>query len=71
MEISVLMKKDIFWKIHPTYRRYWYIEAEGRLILLRINNFPEELLFTIINGLDIVDIEDTPSNWTLENLGKK
>jgi hypothetical protein len=31
--------------------------------LLRLNNFPEEPLLTLIFGLEIIDIEDVPEKW--------
>jgi hypothetical protein len=31
-----------------------------------MNNFPDEILYTVINGLEIIDIEDKPENWELE-----
>lgn len=71
MENSILLKKNIFWKEHPSYKRYYYIEDGDKVILLRLNNFPEEPLWTIINGLDIMDIEDRPSGWVLENIDKE
>lgn len=71
MENSILLKKNIFWKEHPRHKRYYYIEDGDKIILLRLNNFPEEPLWTIINGLDIMDIEDRPSGWILENIDKE
>ena len=68
MKIKNLLKKNIKWKNHPDkkVRRFFYCEIEGRLILLRMNNFPDEVLYTVINGLEIIDIEDKPENWELE-----
>ncbi|WP_313531983.1 hypothetical protein [Sphingobacterium multivorum] len=43
-----------------------YNEEYDKLILLRMNNFPEEPLYTLINGLDITDLEDKPTGWNLE-----
>jgi hypothetical protein len=67
MKNEILVKMKIFWKNHPSYHRYYYTssEADG-LILLRMNNFPDEPLYTLINGLSILDLEDLPSGWNLE-----
>ncbi|MDQ1151813.1 hypothetical protein QE382_003797 [Sphingobacterium zeae] len=66
MNNEELISSTIFWKKHPEIGYYYYNEEYDKLILLRINNFPEEPLFTLINGLDITDLEDKPIGWNLE-----
>ena len=66
MKTNQLLSKKIFWKKHETDKRYFYHYEGDKVILLRINNFPEEPLYTIINGLDILDMEDRPKEWKLE-----
>lgn len=66
MNNEELISSTIFWKKHPEIGYYYYNEEYDKLILLRINNFPEEPLFTLINGLDITDLEDKPIEWNLE-----
>lgn len=61
-----LITSTIFWKKHPEIGYYYYNEEYDKLILLRMNNFPEEPLYTLINGLDITDLEDKPTGWNLE-----
>jgi hypothetical protein len=61
-----LISSTVFWKKHPDIGYYYYNEEYDKLILLRMNNFPEEPLFTLINGLDITDLEDKPTGWNLE-----
>lgn len=65
MENKNLILLDVFWEKHPIHERYYYITKDNKIILLRINNFPDEPLYTLINGLDITDIEDTPIGWRL------
>lgn len=67
MENKNLMLLDIFWKKHPHNERYYYLKENNKIILLRINNFPDEPLYTLINELDIMDIEDKPVGWSLES----
>jgi hypothetical protein len=62
-----LMKSKIVWKIHPNNIKYFYVEFEKRIILLRLNNFPDEPLLTIIDGFEVIDIEERPSVWELES----
>lgn len=66
MDNIVLLNTKLIWRKHPQNERYYYIEKDERIILLRINNFPDEPLYTLINGLDIMDIEDRPAIWYLE-----
>ncbi|WON95028.1 hypothetical protein [Sphingobacterium sp. UGAL515B_05] len=66
MNNEELISSTIFWKKHPEIGYYYYNEEYDKLILLRMNNFPEEPLFTLINGLDITDLEDKPIGWNLE-----
>ncbi|WP_313266387.1 hypothetical protein [Sphingobacterium sp.] len=62
-----LISLTIFWKEHPEIAGYYYIEENDKIILLRINNFPDEPLYTLINGLDITDLEDKPTGWSLSH----
>jgi len=65
MENKNLILSDIFWKKHPENERYYYFEKNNKIILLRINNFPDEPLYTLINELKITDIDDKPTGWIL------
>ncbi len=66
MKDNFLLNKTITWKQHSTNDRYFYCYEDDKLILLRMNNFPEEILYTIIDGLNIYDIEDKPESWHLQ-----
>lgn len=61
-----ILNEEIFWRKHPRHERYFFFKKNESIILLRINNFPDEPLYTVINGLEIFDIDDRPENWTLE-----
>lgn len=67
MENKDLILSDIFWKKHPHNERYYYLQNKDKFILLRINDFPDEPLYTLINGIDIMDIDDKPVGWKLES----
>lgn len=61
-----LIKSNVSWLQHPNQERFFYVELEDeKVILLRINDFPDEVLFTLINGFEIMDIEDRPKGWSL------
>ncbi len=66
MKEEILLKSNLVWILHPTNDKYFYINKDYKIILLRINNFPEEPLFTLIDGLNILDIDDRPSGWKFE-----
>ncbi|WP_430527592.1 hypothetical protein [Myroides sp. C6-3] len=66
MNKNALLETNLIWKIHSTDNRYFYVVIDEKIIILRINNFPEEPMFTIIDGLNIFDIEDKPIGWTFE-----
>jgi hypothetical protein len=65
-----LISRNIAWYQHNTCCRYYYYQDEvtNRIVLLRMNNFPDEPLYTIIDGLDIFDIEDKPDGWVLQEI---
>jgi len=66
MNASQLILSSVSWKRHPGHGSYFYYDDGDTVAVLRINNFPEEVLFTLINGMEIIDLEDRPVGWTLE-----
>lgn len=66
MKLEELIKESIYFKSVPKSERYFYTEINHVIILLRINNFPEEPLYTIIQGINILDIEEKPKNWFID-----
>ena len=63
MDRKEILKAKIKWERIPENIRYCSAEYNGSLLLLRINNFPDEPLFTLINGKEITDFDDLPSKW--------
>ena len=63
------MKSNIVWKRHPNNLKYFFAEFCNRIILLRINNFPDEPLLTIIDGFEVLDVEERPLSWDFESFG--
>ncbi len=59
MEIPVEWQKSV----NP---HYFYSVIDDNIVYVRINNFPDEPLLTLINCLEIIDIENRPRNWTFE-----
>ena len=57
------LTKSIRRQNHEHQKRYFFANIDGELLLLRLNDFPDEPLFTLIRGLEIVDIEEAPKDW--------
>jgi hypothetical protein len=70
MKISELVEKKYFLKRHPKMSNFFYFYDDDNLVLLRINVTPEESLFDIINGLEVMIGDDIPPLWELEGVEK-
>ena len=44
----------------------WTARVRDTECLLRMNNFPEEPLYTVTAGVSSVDIDDAPAGWTIK-----
>ena len=64
-DFQKFLNESITWKRHEKNTRYFYTYFDKDLILLRLNDFPDEPLLTIIVGIEIKDIDDTPSKWII------
>jgi hypothetical protein len=65
MKNKELLQKKILWQKHSSNERFFFHYENENLILLRINNFPDEPLYTLINGLEILDFDDAPNQWII------
>ena len=59
-------RKLLIWKKHPSDQRYWMSSVGNQTLYLRMNNFPEEPLYTLISSTVIENFDDLPSQWILE-----
>ena len=66
VDITDFSDKLILWKKHELGLRYWYSEIDGDILFLRMNNFPDEPLYTLISKKTIRDYDDLPDRWVLE-----
>lgn len=66
MDSKRLLNSQIKWKRSAFNEKYFQAEVNGELLILRLNNFPEEPLLTLINGQEILDVEERPLNWQFE-----
>ena len=44
----------------------WQACVQDSECLLRMNNFPDEPLYTVIIGSSSVDVDDAPAEWTIK-----
>jgi len=58
--------RTILWKKHELNIRYWFADIDGKAVFLRMNNFPDEPLYTLISKNVIKDYDDLPQNWIVE-----
>lgn len=65
---SIDFKEDcIKWSKHTSNDRYWLAKFDDKTFYLRMNNFPDEPLYTFISKKQIEDLDDLPENWFLED----
>ncbi len=60
-----LLSLSIYWQKVKETERYYYAYQNDELLLLRMNNFPDEPLYTLINKLQISDLDNLPNTWVL------
>lgn len=58
--------RTILWKKRKLNIKYWFAKLDGNTAFLRMNNFPDESLYTLISQNVIKDYDDLPQNWILE-----
>ncbi len=63
--IHPAMRISLLWQKHSINKRYFYSLNDGKLLLLRLNNFPDEPFLTLIDGLSILDLDNVPENWVI------
>jgi hypothetical protein len=62
-DISSLFKKRINWRVMQTGKAEWYADIDGERGELRMNNFPDEPLYTLTYKGNTVDFDDKPMIW--------
>lgn len=60
--IDIVDFKDGFikWLKHPAREGYWISNYKTKTVYLRLNNFPDESLYTLISENQIEDLDNLP-----------
>ncbi len=59
------LDEKIAWRKTADPKRPFAAEFEGEKCLLRLNDFPDEHLYTLlVNGVEVTDFDDWSSRWT-------
>ena len=64
---SPFLMKKIAWRKSDEVFFPFSAKVDGRKLLLRLNDFPDEHLYTlIVDGRPLFDIDDWPDSWQEE-----
>ncbi len=70
MKNNKYFEEKIKWEKTDDAEYPYETEHKGELLKLRINDFPEEPLYTLfVNGEEVCDFDDWSENWT-KNLNR-
>lgn len=63
--LDFILDKSIIWNVHEENKRYYYAYFNNGFLLLRINNFPDEPMYTVIYEKYISDLDELPNQWVV------
>ena len=66
MNIEKLLNEKIIWKPEISGGIWYKTTFNGEKYKLRMNDFPDEPLYTLISNSEQIDVEDQPKSWTVE-----
>lgn len=62
--VKEYLEMDIVWKKNADPEYPYSAIIEGEQCLIRLNDFPEEHLYTLLtNGVAVADFDDWPATW--------
>jgi hypothetical protein len=64
MDINQLTNRTLTWvkvRGHPE----WIVWVDGQKYVLVMNDFPDEVMYTVKSTDDAFDLDDCPVTWTL------
>ena len=65
MEINDLFKRKLTWIKNESNPIIFDLKDEKVNAIIRINDFPDEIMYTVILRDEQYDMDDLPDNWTL------
>lgn len=72
MKIDDLLNRELNWKpILKSERDFLCEEIEKSECFLRMNNFPEEPLWTLFCSGENINFDDTPKKWKITYRSKE
>ena len=63
-EIRDLLEREIRWEEEVPGGIMFHATVDGELCLLRMNDYPEEPLYTVLWRELELDLDDKPGGWT-------
>jgi hypothetical protein len=63
--ISELKRSNVNWDTTPDNPYVFQAELNGKVIYLRLNDFPDEPLCTVIIDGAETDLHEFPTSWTI------
>jgi hypothetical protein len=71
MKEEDILKEPLVWKPHPSNKKYHQTYINGEHALLRLNNFPDDPIYTFIYYKDIDNflifhLDESPKSWKIE-----
>ena len=65
INIKNIFKQKIIWKLKEKNDLLFEVDINGELFFLKINDFPEESMYTVTNNYESIDFDDKPECWEI------
>lgn len=65
MSIETIFKQKAVWKQNNDCRVLFETIINNKLYLLKMNDFPEEPMYTVSDSFESIDFDDLPKNWKI------
>ena len=63
--LEQLCQAHIRWEVTHESKYIFFTNFNGKMVRLRLNDFPDEPLCTVIINNQEIDVEPVPDNWSL------
>jgi hypothetical protein len=65
MNLNELLLEEIHWQRDTEHKGFFFAEVRGAKVEMRLNNFPDEVLCTLLLGSESLDLDNWGQNWHL------